>query len=62
MTPKQLDKHFTSIKICAYLIDYNEESVRQWHKKGVIPYKAQRVIELVTGGKLKAVKKPSKKV
>ena len=58
MTPEQVVKHYDgSIPFTAYNLKYSEASIRGWVKAGVVPQKAQRLIEAVTGGKLKADKK-----
>lgn len=55
MSPEQVVKHFdNSIPFAAYNLDYSEASIRGWVKKGVVPPKAQKLIEALTGGKLKA--------
>ena len=57
MTPKQLLEHYGGSNIAAaHAIGYTEPAIRNWVDKNRIPFKAQRLIEAVTGGKLKAKK------
>jgi hypothetical protein len=57
MTLNQLIAFFGKDKAeLAYKIGYTVPAISYWEKKGVIPYKAQRIIEGVTGGKLVARK------
>ena len=57
MTPKQLLDHFggSSLAAAAWL-GYSEPAIRYWIKEKKIPYKAQRLIEAATSGKLIARK------
>jgi len=41
-------------------ICYTPQSIRNWRRKGKIPMVAQRTIEAITGGALKADKKPKR--
>lgn len=53
MTLKQLfDYYGKSYVVVAAAIGYSEPAVRKWAKSGVIPFKAQRLIESATNGKL----------
>ena len=57
MKPEQIVKHYdNSVLFAAYNIGYSEASVRGWLKSGVVPQKAQALIESLTGGKLRADK------
>jgi hypothetical protein len=58
MTPEQIIKHFDgSIPFAAYNLGFTDAAVRKWVKNGAVPEKTQRLVEAVTGGKLKAGKK-----
>lgn len=54
MTLNDVIKHFGSEREAAYQLKYTQQSFRHWRKKKTIPAKAQRLIELMTNGKLKA--------
>lgn len=57
MTLKQLFAHYgTNNLVIALAIGYTEPAIRHWVKKGHIPFKAQKMIEAATGGKLIARK------
>lgn len=57
MTLKQLLDHYGGSNLAiALAIGYTEPAVRHWIKNKRIPYKAQRVIEAASGGKLIARK------
>lgn len=57
MTPEQVVKHYDgSIPFAAYNLKYSEAAVRGWVRNGVVPPKAQQLIEALTGGKLKETK------
>lgn len=57
MTLKQLLEHYGGSNLAVALaIGYTEPAVRHWIKNNRIPYKAQRVIEAASGGKLIARK------
>jgi hypothetical protein len=57
MTPKQLLEHYGGSNLAAAVaLGYTEPSIRNWINANKIPYKAQRIIEAVTGGKLVARK------
>lgn len=57
MTPKQLLEHYDGSTLSvAVAIGYSEAAIRYWIKENKIPYKAQRLIESVAGGKLIARK------
>ena len=57
MTPKQLMEHYGGNSLAAaHAISYTEPAVRHWVKQNRIPYKAQKMIESATGGKLVARK------
>jgi hypothetical protein len=59
MTLKQLLDYYDGNRLAiALAIGYTEPAIRHWENKGAIPYKAQRIIEAVTNGKL--VAKPLK--
>jgi hypothetical protein len=55
MTLKQLMDHYGGNRLAiALAIGYTEPAIRHWEKSGAIPYKAQRILEAATGGKLVA--------
>lgn len=57
MSPEQVVKHYDgSIPFAAYNLKYSEAAVRGWVKNGIVPSKAQQLIEALTGGKLKVDK------
>ncbi len=57
MTPKQLLEFYGGSPLAAaHAIGYTEPAVRHWIKDGKIPYKSQRIIEIVTSSKLVARK------
>lgn len=57
MTPKQLLEHYGGSNLAAAVaIGYTEPSIRNWINANKIPFKAQRIIESVTNGKLVARK------
>ncbi len=57
MTPKQLIEYYGGSNLAvAHAIGYTEPAIRHWINKKKIPYKAQRLIESVTNGKLVARK------
>jgi len=57
MTPKQLLEYYGGSNLAvAHAIGYTEPAIRHWINKKKIPYKAQRLIESVTNGKLVARK------
>jgi hypothetical protein len=57
MTPKQLLEHYGGSNLAAAVaLGYTEPSIRNWINANKIPYKAQRIIEAVTNGKLVARK------
>lgn len=57
MTLKQLlDYYGGSTTVAAAALGYTEQAIRYWQEKKKIPYRAQRLIETVTGGKLVARK------
>lgn len=61
MTPEQVVKHYDgSVPFAAYNLKYSEAAVRGWVRNGVVPTKAQQLIEALTSGKLKADKKVKK--
>ena len=63
MTPKLLLAEFGSTIKTAVAIGYSEASVRNWVKANKIPFKAQRIIQSVTEGKLVAtVAKKTKEI
>ena len=53
MTPSQLLTHYSGNKTAAAAsLGYTPQSIDNWIKKKAIPLKAQKLIELVTKGKL----------
>lgn len=56
MTVEQLFKYYRtdSPTAVAFSIGYSSANVYAWKKSGKIPYRAQQLIEAMTGGKLKA--------
>ena len=57
MTLKQLLDHYGGSTIAAaHALGYTEPAIRYWIDAGKIPYRAQRLIETVTAGKLIARK------
>lgn len=61
MTPNDVIKHYDgSIPFAAYNLGFSDQAVRHWVTKKCIPHKTQRLIEAVSGGKLKADKKVKK--
>lgn len=57
MNVKQLLNFYDGNKVAAAnAIGYTPQAIDRWKKdlNGSIPFKAQRIVELVTGGKLKA--------
>lgn len=55
MTPKQLLAHYGGNKTeAAARLGYTPQALDKWVKSGSIPARPQRLIELITGGKLKA--------
>jgi len=58
MTPAQVIKYFDgSVSLAAHSLDCVDETIRTWIRSGKVPRKAQQLIELKTGGKLKWDKK-----
>ena len=57
MTADQIVKHFHgSVEFTAYNLGYSEAAVRKWVSDKRVPPKPQRLVELITAGKLKADK------
>ena len=56
MTLNEVIKHFGSEREAAYRLGYSEQNLTHWKNNGVIPEKAQRLIQLVTKRKLLAEK------
>ena len=57
MTLKQMLDYYNHNKLAiAVAIDYTEPAVRHWIKNGKIPFRAQKLIEAATSGKLIARK------
>lgn len=57
MTLKQLLDHYGGSTIAAaHALGYSDQAIRYWIDQGKIPYRAQRLIETVTAGKLIARK------
>ena len=57
MTPKQLMDYYKGNRLAiAFAIGYTEPAIRHWENNGVIPYRAQLLVQSVTGGKLVARK------
>lgn len=57
MTLKQLLDHYGGSTIAAAAaLGYTEQAIRYWQEQKKIPYRAQRLIESVTAGKLVARK------
>lgn len=57
MTLKQLLDHYGGSTIAiAHALGYTESAIRYWQDKNKVPYRAQQLIETVTGGKLIARK------
>ena len=54
MTLNDVIKHFGSEREAAYRLGYSEQNLTHWKNNKAIPAKAQRLIELITKGKLKA--------
>lgn len=52
MTLKQLLDHFGDKRTAAFNIGYSEQAVDYWIKEKRIPFKAQRLIQAITNGKL----------
>ena len=57
MTPKQLIKKYETPLNAAHALGYTVQAVQVWIKKNRIPPRAQVLIEAMTGGDLKAVRK-----
>ena len=57
VTLKQLLDHYGGSTIAAaHALGYSDQAIRYWIDQGKIPYRAQRLIETVTAGKLIARK------
>ena len=55
MTPEQIIKYYDgSTSFAAYNLGYSESAIRNWLKSGQVPFKAQRLIQAITAGKLQA--------
>jgi len=58
MTPEQVIKHYdNNLQFAAYNLGFTDAAIRKWKINGVIPHRTQRLIESITGGKLKADKR-----
>lgn len=57
MTVKQLLSYFGNRREAAYRTGYTESGIKVWEKNDRIPLKAQKMVEGLTGGALKADKK-----
>jgi len=55
MTPDDLYEFFGSVKNISQSVNVSRSLFYKWNKKGEIPFKQQKRIELLTKGKLKAI-------
>lgn len=56
-------KHFGDEREAAYRLGYSVQAIHHWKNNKMIPDKAQRLIESVTNGTLKAkARKPSQEL
>lgn len=60
MTPSQVVKHFGSVSAAARGLGLTRTAVQNWKRWGFVPKRSQRLIELETGGALKASKRNGK--
>jgi hypothetical protein len=60
MTYNQLIKHFGTVRKAAAFLDVSTQCIYKWGNSG-IPYESQAVIQVETGGKLKADKRSAAK-
>ena len=56
MTPNQVIAYYGSAKNAAEMIYYTPQAINGWRRRGKIPLHAQKWIQSVTRGKLKARK------
>lgn len=54
MTPNQVIKHYGSKREAAYWLGFTEQAVQYWINKNRVPKRTQKLIEQMTGGRLKA--------